>query len=150
MKNNFIFNIIINKQVAIQAILITVFGIAYVTKSNKNIYYPSYDNKIRCINFSITQPIFEEIAFRGIILPITIPLLENNFYMLIILNGFLFMLFHLNYWSYKDGIQLFLEFFLVGMFFANIVIITNSIIYSVVCHILTNSCFTILGNQRKL
>ncbi|WBW98236.1 CPBP family intramembrane glutamic endopeptidase [Oceanirhabdus sp. W0125-5] len=133
--------------------LIVVFCFALFTLflciQNPNSYYPRKSNKLRCVHFGVVQPIFEEVAFRGLILPMTIFLIGDNFNMIMLTNGIMFMLFHINYWSFeKRHFNLFFNFFFMGLFFTYVALITQSIFYSTICHIIGNGGYTVYRNWR--
>lgn len=145
--NDYIIKSPINNKLGIQFILIFIISTLFICIKNPNGYYPRKDNKLRCFHFGIIQPIFEEVAFRGLILPMTIYLLGYNAIMIILLNGVIFMLFHLNYWSFeKETLFMFLNFLIIGLAFIYITIMTQSIIYSILCHIIVNGGNTLYRN----
>jgi hypothetical protein len=145
--NDYIIKSPINNKLGIQFILIFIISTMYICIKNPNVYYPRKDNKLRCFHYGVIQPIFEEVAFRGLILPMTIYLLGYNAIMIILLNGVIFMLFHLNYWSFeKEALFMFLKFLIIGLAFIYITIMTQSIIYSILCHIIVNGGNTLYRN----
>lgn len=131
--------------VTIIVIIVTVYGCV----SDPNVYYPRKTGKLRCIHYSIIQPIFEEVAFRGLILPMMMPLLGNNGNILMLVNAALFMGFHLNYWSYnKENQRMFIGFLLIGMALGYVTLMTESIVYAVICHIIINGGNTLYRNLK--
>lgn len=139
----------INNEVGIVFIVIYLVVAFFVCKAGLDFYYPKKSNKLKCFHYGVIQPIFEEIAFRGLILPMTIQLLGNNFSIVIWINGIIFMVFHWNYWSLnKKNINLFLNFLCVGLSFAYLSFKTQSILYSIIGHIIINSCNVIYRNYK--
>lgn len=145
--NDYIMKIPINNKNGIMFILAFMISTIFICIKDSNVYYPKKTNKLKCFHYGVVQPIFEEIAFRGLILPMTIYLLGNSFSGAILLNGIIFMLFHLNYWSFKKKTaNMFLGFLALGLCFSYITVMTQSIIYSILCHIIINGGNTLYRN----
>jgi len=149
--NDYVFKTPINNKIGIKFILFFLTSTFFICITNLNVYYPKKINKLKCFHYGVIQPIFEEIAFRGLILCMTINLLAIDESIIILLNGIIFMAFHLNYWSFKkENIKLFLNFLALGILFNYITLITHSIIYSIVCHIIMNGGITVYRNWNKM
>lgn len=134
------------------AIIFTIVYIAYLVVIffyNKESYYPKQKKTMKSVHYCIIQPIFEEIAFRGIILPLTDILLCINSINIIILNAILFTLFHINYWSISSkNLKRFNQFYFYGLIFGGIALYTKSIFYSLIWHIMLNGGYTLY--MRKI
>lgn len=139
----------VNNEFGIRCILYIAISTVFVCIYNENAYYPPRNGKLRCFHYGVVQPIFEEVAFRGLILPITVYLLGNHANIIILLNGVIFMLFHLNYWSIeKKTLLMFFGFLIFGLYFTYLTLVTQSIIYSILCHIIVNGGNTLYRNWK--
>ncbi|MBU5591315.1 CPBP family intramembrane metalloprotease [Clostridium sp. MSJ-4] len=144
---DYITKIPINNILGISFIISFSVVTIFICIKDPNVYYPRKNNKLKCFHYGVIQPILEEVAFRGLILPMTIYLSGNNTSLIILLNSFIFMFFHLNYWSLeKKHKKLFINFFMLGLFFNYIAIGTQSIFYGVLCHIIVNGGNTLYRN----
>jgi CAAX prenyl protease-like protein len=150
--NDYVTKIPINNKSGIIFLIFFTIGVffAFIYNQDPNVYYPKKEEKLICFNHGIILPIFEEVAFRGLILPMTVCLLGNQGYIIILLNGFLFMLFHLNYyWPIKkELLPLFFNFLVLGIYFSYLALITESIVYSTLCHIILNGGYTLYKNWK--
>jgi len=120
-------------------------------KEGKRMYYPKSDDLLECFHFSVIQPLFEEIAFRGIILPILIFFFKGYFRteLILLMSGLLFTLFHRNYWLFvKANIKIYFNFFFLGYILAYIAYTTQSIWISVLYHVLLNGTITVYKNKK--
>ena len=118
-------------------------------KEGNKIYYPTADNILKCVNFSVIQPLFEEVAFQGIILPILAFLFKEYFRaeIIIAIDGILFALFRKNCWSFiKESSVTY--FFIQGGIFAYIAYTTQSIWLLVIYRVLLNITITVYKNKK--
>ena len=72
-----VFRIPVNFDSVIGMIVIIILFLSISLKKGSNAYCPKSNELLKCIHFSIILPLFEETAFRGIILPILITLLNG-------------------------------------------------------------------------
>lgn len=147
--NDFVFKVPVNIGSVIGVIIVLLIFIFMSIRNNTVVYYPKTSNLLKCINFSIFLPIFEEVAFRGIILPVLIILLSEyvKIEIILLLNGLLFSLFHRNYWSFvQKHFGMFMIFFSYGYLFSYISYSTQSIWLSVFTHIMINGGITVYKN----
>ena len=96
-------------------------------------------NKKYDFDFCFIFPIFEEILFRGVILAILIDgeLLNEEY--AVIFSALLFGIMHFQYFGFKkDTIRYVVFAFIGGYFFANIVLMTQSILPSIFLHMAFN------------
>lgn len=146
---DYIVKVPVNNKWGIMAILYVGISTIFTCIYNINIYYPRKSNKFRCFHYGVMQPIFEEVAFRGLILPMTVYILGDHAEAIILLNGIIFMAFHLNYWSFnKENVSMFFSFLIIGVYFSYIALITQSIIYPILCHIIINGGNTLYRNLK--
>ena len=137
----------INNKTGIYSVLGALMILRFLYINNVDCYYPTKDKKLKCFHYGIVLPIFEEVAFRGLILPMTIYLIGDHAIIIIALNAVLFMLFHLNYWSFKKAyLMKYVNFLLTGVVFIYITILTNSIIYAILIHIIIDGGNTLYRN----
>ncbi|MFL0248276.1 CPBP family intramembrane glutamic endopeptidase [Candidatus Clostridium stratigraminis] len=97
-------------------------------------------NRKHDFNFCIIFPIFEEILFRGVIFLILINIagLSNKY--AVVLSALFFGIMHFQYFGLKkDVIRYVLFAFIGGCFFANIVLMTKSILPSIFLHMAFNT-----------
>lgn len=147
--NDYIIKSPINNKIGIVFLLCFIISTIFVCIGNQNVYYPHKDNKLKCFHYGVIQPIFEEVAFHGLILPMTIYLLGDHTIMIILLNGVIFMLFHLNYWSFEKKYRfMFLNFLITGLLFIYMTLVTQSIVYSILCHVIVNGGNTLYRNWK--
>jgi membrane protease YdiL (CAAX protease family) len=152
-QSEYVFKLPINHQVGIQIIILVIIGTIHNGYRNKKTYYPSKSNMKKCLNYSIFQPIFEEIAFRGLLLPVTINLFSGvlSSSWIISLNAIAFTLFHRNYWGFcKEHINNYYGFFFVGLMLTYTAYENQSIVYAIVAHILINGTNTLYGNWKEV
>lgn len=119
----------------------------------------SHWKSLKFFNFSLVNPIFEEILFRGIILTSLLNSLPNAKYeeLLVMVSSLLFAFFHLNY---EDKISRALlnryyffrliMIFVVGNAIGYLVLLTGSIWMSILMHILINTVGTVYYNIRLI
>lgn len=67
--NDYIIKNPINNELGIKFILFFIISTIIICIKNPNVYYPKKSNKLKCFHYGVIQPIFEEVAFRGLILP---------------------------------------------------------------------------------
>lgn len=147
--NDFVFKIPVDIRSIIGVIIIMLLFIFASVKNNTSVYYPKASEPLKCIHHSIVLPIFEEVAFRGIILPILIILLDKyvTIEIVLLLNGLLFALFHRNYWSFtKEHFGMYIMFLLDGYLLSYVTYSTQSILMSVFTHIMINGGITAYKN----
>lgn len=66
--NDYIIKSPINNEMGIKFILFFIISTIFICIKNLNVYYPKKTNKLKCFHYGVIQPIFEEVAFRGLIL----------------------------------------------------------------------------------
>ena len=92
-----------------------------------------------CFNFVLVYPIFEEFSFRGLIVPLISRSSNIDSCSAIIISAFLFAISHLQYYKLnRQTINFMFYAFIGGLFFANIVIITKSVLLTIILHIAFN------------
>ena len=107
-------------------------------------------NKRYDLDFCIIFPVFEEILFRGVILIIlvNVGLLNDKF--AVILSALLFGVMHFQYFGLKkDAIRYVIFAFIGGYYFANIALITQSILPSIFIHIVFNTSAIVFSRYRN-
>lgn len=115
--------------------------------------------KYNIINFAITFPVIEEIIFRGLILPITesfivpskiMDVLYMPITIPVIITAGLFAICHLQYYKLSaDSIRFMIFALLGGILLGAMTVMTKSILFSLILHIVFNS-FSILFSKRRL
>lgn len=115
--------------------------------SRRSGYQPQ--GKWDTFHFAVTYPVFEEIAFRGLILPLLlrIPALTPQLSLWVVfpsiavlLTALLFAVSHLQYYRLnKQSIRFMLFAFSGGVFFGCLAEATGSILYTVLVHMAFNS-----------
>ena len=108
-------------------------------------------NKKYDLDFCIIFPVFEEILFRGVILIIlvNVGLLNDKF--AVVLSALLFGVMHFQYFGLnKDAIRFVVFAFIGGYFFANIVLITHSILPSIFIHMVFNISSIVFSKYKKM
>lgn len=140
-EDNYVFRLPIHyKQIVL---LILIVAITNIFISRYSGYKPR--GKKNILNFVIMYPIFEEVLFRGLILPI----INNSFptYSLIeifytpvtvpiLISSFLFAIAHLQYYSFnKSSIKFMLFAFSGGIIFGIITDYSLSIVFSIFLHV---------------
>lgn len=128
-------------------LLIILFTIPFIVYSRYNIH-PSRKG---ILSFTVAFPLGEELLFRGIIpfliyksfpnaLMIPFPLLKE-ISISVLLSALLFSFMHLQYFNFKINkniiINLFFA-FVFGIFIGNLVEITESVLYSILFHMIAN------------
>ncbi|ASA19717.1 CPBP family intramembrane glutamic endopeptidase [Paenibacillus donghaensis] len=102
------------------------------------------------LNFMITYPVLEEIAFRGLVLPllVQVPLLGESYQFLyvteislaVLLTAFLFAVSHLQYYRLNRQSMIFMAYaFSGGLFLGIIAQFTESILLTLPLHITFNA-----------
>lgn len=96
-------------------------------------------NKKYDFDFCIIFPVFEEILFRGVILSILVNVGLLNGKYAVILSALLFGVMHFQYLGLKKDVFRYVVFaFIGGDYFANIVLMTQSILPSIFLHMAFN------------
>lgn len=106
-------------------------------------------NKKYDFDFCIIFPIFEEILFRGVILVILVNsgLLNDKY--AVVLSALLFGVMHFQYFGLKKDVIRYVVFaFIGGYYFANIVLMTQSILPSIFLHMAFNISAIIFSKYR--
>ncbi|OPA73025.1 hypothetical protein BVG16_30600 [Paenibacillus selenitireducens] len=113
--------------------------------------------KYNIINFVITFPVVEEIIFRGLILPNIKPFIVPTIYMdvlympvtiPVIITACLFAICHLQYYKLSvESFRFMIFAFLGGILMGAMTEMTQSILFSLILHIVFNS-FSILFSKR--
>lgn len=139
-EDNYVFRIPVHYESIVPLILITVIANIFISRYSG--YKPS--GKKNIINFVIMYPIFEEVIFRGMILPIlntSFPLYSyfEFFYtpvtVPILISALLFAVAHLQYYSFNlTSIKFMLFAFFGGIIFGMISDYSSSIVFSVILH----------------
>lgn len=112
--------------------------------------YKTVDKKYD-FDFCVIFPVFEEILFRGVILSIlvNVGLLSDNYS--IVLSALLFGIMHFQYFGFKDyAIRYVVIAFVGGYFFANIVLMTQSILPSIFIHMVFNISAVEFSKYRNI
>jgi len=128
------FEFFYNKKIIIEILKIAVFAcfLGYVS-GYKTV------NKRHDFDFCIIFPVFEEILFRGVILFILVNVGLLNDKYAVVLSALLFGVMHFQYFGLKkESIRYVVFAFVGGYFFANIVLITQSILPSIFLHMVFN------------
>ncbi|MFJ8530375.1 lysostaphin resistance A-like protein [Bacillus sp. NPDC094106] len=140
-EDNYVFRLPIHYESIVLLILIAAITNIFISRYSG--YKPS--GKKNILNFVIMYPIFEEVIFRGMI----IPMLNNSFpiYPLyeifyipvtvqILISSFLFAVAHLQYYSFNQtSIKFMLFAFLGGIIFGMITDYSLSIVFSIFLHV---------------
>lgn len=104
--------------------------------------------RFNCFNFVLVYPIFEELSFRGLILPLIFSCNIIDSWSAIIISAFLFAISHLQYYKLNlQSIKFMFYAFLGGLFFAYIAIATESILLTIPLHIAFNLSATYHSNN---
>lgn len=127
-----------------------IFGfliLVYIVSSRFSGYNPI--GKYNIVNFIITYPIIEEIIFRGLILPILeqvfvsseiIQILYMSVTTPVIVSAILFAICHLLYYKLSaQSIRFIINAFLGGILLGAITVMTQSILFALILHIVFNS-----------
>jgi hypothetical protein len=97
-------------------------------------------NRKHDFDFCVIFPIFEEILFRGVIFLILINISGLNNKCAVVLSALFFGIMHLQYFGLKKDVIRYVVFaFIGGYFFANIVLMTKSILPSIFLHMAFNT-----------
>ncbi|MEH7457299.1 CPBP family intramembrane metalloprotease [Bacillus pseudomycoides] len=140
-EDNYVFRLPIHYEPIVLLILIAAITNIFISRYSG--YKPS--GKKNILNFVIMYPIFEEVIFRGMI----IPMLNNSFpiYPLyeifyipvtvqILISSFLFAVAHLQYYSFNQtSIKFMLFAFFGGIIFGMITDYSLSIVFSIFLHV---------------
>ncbi|ENQ3078164.1 CPBP family intramembrane metalloprotease [Bacillus cereus] len=140
-EDNYVFRLPIHYEPIVLLILITAITNIFISR------YSGYKpiGKKNILNFVIIYPIFEEVIFRGMIIPI----LNNSFPIYpfyeiayipvtvpILISSFLFAIAHLQYYSFNQtSIKFMLFAFFGGIIFGMITDYSLSIIFSIFLHV---------------
>jgi uncharacterized protein len=139
-EDNYVFRLPVHYDSIVLLILITAITNVFISQYSG--YNPS--GKKNILNFVIMYPIFEEVVFRGMIIPIlnkSFPV-YSNFEIFntpvtvpILLSSFLFAVAHLQYYRFNQtSIKFMLFAFFGGIIFGVISDHTSSIVFSVFLH----------------
>ena len=140
-EDNYVFRLPIHYEPIVLLILIAAITNIFISRYSG--YKPS--GKKNILNFVIMYPIFEEIIFRGMIIPI----LNNSFPIYpiyeifyipvtiqILISSFLFAVAHLQYYSFNQtSIKFMLFAFFGGIIFGMITDYSLSIVFSIFLHV---------------
>ncbi|MGK0535975.1 lysostaphin resistance A-like protein [Bacillus sp. 'calajunan'] len=154
-EDNYVFRLPIHYEPIV--LLIFIAAITNIFISRYSGYKPS--GKKNILNFVIMYPIFEEVIFRGMI----IPLLNNSFpiYPLyeiayipvtvpILISSFLFAVAHLQYYSFNQtSIKFMLFAFLGGIIYGMITDYSLSIVFSIFLHVEFN-LFSVYYSKKRI
>ncbi|MFJ8456148.1 CPBP family intramembrane glutamic endopeptidase [Bacillus paramycoides] len=140
-EDNYVFHLPIHYEPIVLLILIAAITNIFISR------YSGYNpiGKKNILNFVIMYPIFEEVIFRGMIIPI----LNNSFSIYpfyeiayipitvpILISSFLFAVAHLQYYSFNQtSIKFMLFAFLGGIIYGMITDYSLSIIFSIFLHV---------------
>ncbi|PFM64719.1 CPBP family intramembrane metalloprotease [Bacillus cereus] len=140
-EDNYVFHLPIHYEPIVLLILIAAITNIFISR------YPGYNpiGKKNILNFVIMYPIFEEVIFRGMIIPI----LNNSFPIYsfyeiayipitvpILISSFLFAVAHLQYYSFNQtSIKFMLFAFLGGIIYGMITDYSLSIVFSIFLHV---------------
>ncbi|MES5955471.1 CPBP family intramembrane metalloprotease [Bacillus fungorum] len=140
-EDNYVFRLPIYYESIVVLILIAVVTNIFISRYSG--YNPS--GKKNILNFVIMYPIFEEVIFRGMIIPIlnnsfaTLPYFEIAYIPVtvpILISSFLFAIAHLQYYSFNQtSIKFMLFAFLGGVIYGMITNSTLSIAFSILLHV---------------
>ncbi|PIE96355.1 CPBP family intramembrane metalloprotease [Bacillus fungorum] len=140
-EDNYVFRLPIHYESIVVLILIAVVTNIFISRYSG--YNPS--GKKNILNFVIMYPIFEEVIFRGMIIPIlnnsfaTLPYSEVAYIPVtvpILISSFLFAIAHLQYYSFNQtSIKFMLFAFLGGVIYGMITDSTLSIAFSILLHV---------------
>lgn len=135
-----------------------IFGfliLVYIVSSRFSGYNPI--GKYNIVNFIITYPIVEEIIFRGLILPNLeqVFVSSENIQILympvttpVIVSAILFAICHLQYYKLSaQSIRFIINAFLGGILLGAITVMTQSILFALILHIVFNS-FSVIFAKR--
>ncbi|MDQ0208679.1 CPBP family intramembrane glutamic endopeptidase [Alkalicoccobacillus murimartini] len=139
--DNFVFRLPIHYEPIIPLILIT--AITFMFTSRHSGYHPI--GKKNILNFVIMYPIFEEVIFRGMMIPIlnnslptysVLELFHTPVTLPILLSAFLFAIAHLQYYSLnRTSVKFMLFAFLGGILLGMIANDSLSIVFALFLHI---------------
>lgn len=140
-EDNYVYRLPIHYESIVVLILVALITNIFISR------YSGYNpiGKKNILNFVIMYPIFEEVIFRGMIIPI----LNNSFSILpyfeiayipvtvpIIISSFLFAIAHLQYYSFNQTSVKFMLFaFLGGVVYGMITDSALSIAFSILLHV---------------
>ncbi|PFM04249.1 CPBP family intramembrane metalloprotease [Bacillus cereus] len=140
-EDNYVFRLPIHYEPIVLLILIAVITNIFISRYSG--YNPS--GKKNILNFVIMYPIFEEVIFRGMIIPILnnsfpiYPLYEIAYIPVtvpILISSFLFAVAHLQYYSFNQtSIKFMLFAFLGGIIYGMITDYSLSIVFSIFLHV---------------
>ncbi|WP_243521917.1 CPBP family intramembrane glutamic endopeptidase [Bacillus pseudomycoides] len=140
-EDNYVFRLPIHYEPIVLLILIAAITIIFISRYSG--YKPS--GKKNILNFVIMYPIFEEVIFRGMIIPILnnsfpiYPLYEIAYIPVtvpILISSFLFAVAHLQYYSFNQtSIKFMLFAFFGGIIFGMITDYSLSIVFSIFLHV---------------
>ncbi|MED1569721.1 CPBP family intramembrane glutamic endopeptidase [Bacillus paramycoides] len=140
-EDNYVFHLPIHYEPIVLLILIAAITNIFISQYSG--YKPS--GKKNILNFVIMYPIFEEVIFRGMIIPILnnsfskYPFYEIAYIPLtvpILISSFLFAVAHLQYYSFNQtSIKFMLFAFLGGIIYGMITDYSLSIVFSIFLHV---------------
>lgn len=134
--NNYIWNFPQIRGINIMGIFFIALIIIFFLSKNSG-YEPV--GRFNCINFVLVYPIFEEFSFRGLIVPLISRCSNIDNFFVAIISAFLFAISHLQYYKLnRQTIHFMFYAFIGGLFFANIVIGTKSVLLAIILHIAFN------------
>ncbi|WP_236338288.1 CPBP family intramembrane glutamic endopeptidase [Paenibacillus plantiphilus] len=143
VKDNFVYHLPVVDRAIIFICLAILISNLVITKYSG--YQPT--GKFHVINFIVFYPIFEEVLFRGLLLPILNRSFQNTIIELaylpvslaVIISALLFAISHLQYYKFdKLCIRYMFFAFIGGLMFGAIADYTQSIVFSVLLHIAFN------------
>lgn len=140
-EDNYVFRLPIHYEPTVLLILIAAITNIFISRYSG--YKPS--GKKNILNFVIMYPVFEEVIFRGMIIPILnnsfpiYPLYEIAYIPVtvpILISSFLFAVAHLQYYSFNQtSIKFMLFAFFGGIIFGMITDYSLSIVFSIFLHV---------------
>ncbi|CAM3540309.1 CPBP family intramembrane glutamic endopeptidase [Marinicrinis lubricantis] len=150
MQNNFVYRLpTVDRTVILAALTIAIVNL-FVAKYSG--YRPV--GRLNVINFIVFYPIFEEVVFRGLILPVLNEIFPYAFMEIaylpvsfsVIISAFLFAIAHFQYYQFGRLSIRYMSFaFIGGIFFGAIANVTQSILIPVLLHIeynLLSACYS--------
>lgn len=158
LKGNYVYSLPVNLYRVLPMFLILLIANCLISRSSG--YSP--EGRFNRINFVITYPVLEEIAFRGLALPVLArhhslgqfhhtPVIELS--LAVIITAALFAVSHLQYYKLNSQSVRFMIFaFSGGLFFGQIAQVTGSIVLTIPLHIAFNgsaALYACLAAKRK-
>ncbi|MCU4716005.1 CPBP family intramembrane metalloprotease [Bacillus cereus] len=154
-EDNYVFRLPIYYEPIVLLILSTAITNIFISRYSG--YKPS--GKKNIVNFVIMYPIFEEVIFRGMIIPILnnsfpkYPIYEIAYIPVtvpVLISSFLFAVAHLQYYSFNQtSIKFMLFAFLGGIIYGMITDYSLSIVFSIFLHVEFN-LFSVYYSKKRV